>query len=84
MTLSKIINTENLQPQTCPIDLVEEESRVLDKAFIFEHSEIIQGSLPLDMDKCLVTPAIEHRNTHTFSLAEMMNKDDRGFGRRSQ
>ena len=54
----KLINTENLQPQTVPVALAEEDSRngELNKAFIWEHSEIIKGSLPLELDQLFVTP----------------------------
>ena len=62
--------------------LEEEDSRlqVHNNAFILEHSEIVKGSLPLDLDKLNVTPA----KLQTFSLTEMMEKAESVLGRRTQ
>ena len=64
----------------------EEESRLgaLDRAFICEHSEILKAPKPLGADESLVTPTKAQFAPHTFSLAEMMEKGEKGLGRKTQ
>ena len=81
-----LVNTEHLKQQEGVDEPQEEESRLgeLDKAFICEHSEILKASKPLDQDASLVTPTKARIAQHTFSLVEMMERGERGLGRKTQ
>ena len=90
----RIINNDQLFPQTSPVELVamnEDESRLgeeLDRAFIHEHSEInLQGPSLLEeaevQDSKLNFTQVNIKNTGTFSITAMLEKNGPMPGRRT-